>query len=86
MPTNTSFAFKANAAFTGIVYAPQADFTLGGGGNNDYDFAGACVVNTIKMNGHFHFHYDEALRKQYWSGYQAAAWNEVDPNAPLSQF
>ena len=86
LPTNTSFAFKANAAFTGIVYAPQADFTLGGGGNNDYDFAGACVVNTIKMNGHFHFHYDEALRRKYWNGYQAAGWNEVDPSAPLSQF
>jgi len=86
LPSNTSFAFKGNASFTGIVYAPEADFTLGGGGSNDYDFVGACVVNTIKMNGHFHFHYDEALRKKYWSGYQAAAWNEVDPNAPLSQF
>ena len=86
LPSNTSFTFKGNASFTGIVYAPEADFTLGGGGLNDYDFVGACVVNTIKMNGHFHFHYDEALRRKYWNGYQAAGWNEVDPSATLSQF
>ena len=54
---------RGNGNFVGAIYAPSADFSLGGGGNNTYDFIGASVSKTIKMNGHFNFHYDEALRK-----------------------
>ena len=84
LPANRSLSFSGNASFTGTIYAPEADFTLGGGGKNEYDFVGACVVNTIKLNGHYHFHYDEALRDALWSGYVVTAWNEIDPNAPLN--
>ena len=84
MPQNTSIKFSANTANTGSIYAPSADFTLGGGGNNDFDFAGACVVNSFKMNGHYHLHFDKALRSQIWKGYVAKAWNELDANAPLN--
>jgi len=80
LPTNTSLNMSANASFTGTVYAPQADFHLGGGGSDPYDFTGACVVNTVKMNGHFHFHYDEALRKLIPGRYVANSWDELDPN------
>ncbi len=80
LPTNTSFDFKSNAAFTGTVYAPQADVHLGGGGSDPYDFAGSFVVNSVQMNGHIHFHYDEALNKLNPSTYVACSWNEVDPN------
>jgi hypothetical protein len=62
LPSNTSVAFGGNGNFVGAIYAPSADFSLGGGGNNTYDFTGASVSKTIKMNGHFNFHYDEALR------------------------
>jgi len=44
------------------------------------DFVGSCVVNSVKMNGHFHFHYDEALNILSTTSYVAATWNEVDPN------
>jgi hypothetical protein len=81
---NTSFKFAANASYTGTIYAPKADFTLGGGGSTDYDFVGACVVNTVKMNGHYHFHFDEALRGKLWKGYVATSWNEIDPSAPIN--
>ncbi len=84
LPGNTSFTFKANASFTGAIYAPEADFSLGGGGKNIYDFVGACVVNTVKLNGHYNFHFDEALRKALYNGYVVTAWNEVDPNPPLN--
>ena len=80
LPTNTSLKMNANAKFTGTVYAPQANFHLGGGGSDPYDFNGACVVNTVKMNGHFHFHYDEALRKLIPGRYVANSWDELDPN------
>src|SRR3989441_477168 len=80
LPTNTSLNMNANASFTRTVYAPQADFHLGGGGTDPYDFNGACVVNTVKMNGHFHFHYDEALNKLNPSTYVACTWNELASN------
>ena len=80
LPTNTTFDFKANASFTGTVYAPQANLSLGGGGNDVYDFVGAVVVNTVKLNGHIHFHYDEDVRRLIPGPYVAVSWNEVDPN------
>ena len=84
LPSNTSLSLKANASFTGVIYAPEANLTLGGGGSTSYDFVGAAVVNSVKMNGHFHFHYDEALRNLVPSGYVVASWNEVNPNGPLN--
>src|SRR6185503_10231337 len=55
--------FSGNANFTGTIYAPEAAFELNGSGNNAIDFIGASITKTVKMNGHFKFHYDEALRK-----------------------
>ncbi len=78
MPANTSLALAGNAAFVGSIYAPQANFTLGGGGNNAYDFVGASVTGTVKMNGHFNFHYDENLgRVGPDRGFTITSWNEM---------
>jgi len=77
LPTNTDIKFSGNANYVGSVYAPNADFKLGGGGNDTYDFAGACITKTTTMNGHFKFHYDEALQ---WltrpNGFSAISWTE----------
>jgi hypothetical protein len=78
LPSNTSVSFSGNAAFTGVIYAPDAALSLGGGGNNTYDFVGASVTSTVTMNGHFNFHYDEALgRRGPARGYIITGWNEV---------
>jgi hypothetical protein len=78
LPSNTAFGLSANAAFVGIIYCPNAAFTLGGGGNNSYDFVGASVSKTIKMNGSFNFHYDENLRRiGPGRGYVATSWTEL---------
>jgi len=78
LPSNTSLKFAGNAAFVGAVYAPNAAFNLGGGGNNTYDFVGASVTGTVTMNGHFNFHYDEALGRFGPSrGFIIASWNEI---------
>ena len=61
LPGNTSVQMTGNAAFTGTIYAPNADFHLGGGGNDVYDCVGATVTETVSMNGHFNFHYDGDL-------------------------
>ena len=71
-------SFRGNAAFTGAIYAPQAAFSLGGGGNDAYDFVGASVTKTVKMNGHFNFHYDENLRRIGPSrGFLPTRWMET---------
>jgi hypothetical protein len=63
LPGNTNVSFGGNASFAGIIYAPQARVTLGGGGTDTQDFIGAIVARSIILNGHFDFHYDEALRE-----------------------
>lgn len=78
LPSNTSLNFSANAAFVGEIYAPSADFTLGGGGNNTYDFIGCSVTRSAKMNGHFNFHYDENAKVDLvLFGYTVRSWNEL---------
>ena len=75
---NTTVKIGGNGTFTGTVYAPEADFTMGGGGNNPYDFVGAGVVKSATLNGHFRFHYDENLtRGGPKSGYVATSWTEL---------
>lgn len=78
LPSNTDLKLAGNAAFTGVIYAPSADYTLGGGGNDTYDFVGASVTKTVNMNGHYNFHYDEALgRVAVSSGYVIRSWTEI---------
>jgi hypothetical protein len=78
LPTNTSLSMSGNGEFTGTIYAPSADFTLGGGGSSVQDFIGASVTKSVTMNGHFKFHYDEMLRTHGPSkGYIAVSWDEI---------
>ncbi len=78
LESNKTLDFAGNAAFTGVIYAPATDFALGGGGSDMYDFVGASVTKTVKMNGHFNFHYDENLRRVGMGrGYIPTKWEEV---------
>jgi hypothetical protein len=55
---NTTVKYTGNSVFTATLYAPEADFTLTGGGT----FVGAVIVNsfTSKSSGAA-MHYDESL-------------------------
>ena len=54
---------------------------MNGGGNNTIDFIGASITKTARLNGHFNFHYDEALKNVGPSrGFIVTAWNEMTPN------
>ena len=64
LPANTSVTLSGNDVFLGTIYAPSADLTMSGGGNSTLDYQGACAVNTIGMNGHFNFHFDENLKRR----------------------
>ncbi len=79
LPSNTSLNFSGNGTFVGTFNAPNADVVLGGGGSTTIDFVGAGIAKTITMNGHFNFHYDEALRRGPVKGYVVASWNELSP-------
>lgn len=75
---NTSISLSGNASFTGSIYAPEANFTLGGGGSNTYDFSGSSITYSVTMNGHFNFHFDEALlRNGPARAYLAKSWTEL---------
>ena len=65
--TGDSFEYLSqlpgNGTFTGAIYAPEAAFSMSGGGGGAEDFIGASVSKTVTMNGHFNFHYDENLAR-----------------------
>lgn len=76
LPSNTSLSINGNGTFTGVIYAPSADFTLNGSGTGE-DVTGASVTSTAKLNGNFQFHYDENLdRINRNRGYIVTSWNE----------
>jgi choice-of-anchor A domain-containing protein len=78
LPGNTSITLGGNASFVGTIYAPEADFSLGGGGNSNFDFIGSVIARSISMNGHFSFHFDEnLLRVGAARGYAATTWKEL---------
>jgi Immunoglobulin I-set domain len=61
LPNCTDIVYKGNGNFTGVIYAPSADFHLAGGGSSNIDFVGSSFTKTFQQNGHYHFHFDEAL-------------------------
>jgi hypothetical protein len=78
LPSNTSIAISGNGSFSGTIYAPSADLTLNGGGKENYDFMGASISKTVKMNGKVQFHYDEALEDLgLFIGYIPISWDEI---------
>jgi hypothetical protein len=78
LPSNTSLTLPSNGDFTGAIYAPSADFKLSGGGATALHFSGACVTKTIKVDGHYRFHFDEALNGfGPWQDYVITSWIEL---------
>jgi Tfp pilus assembly protein PilX len=76
--TVTSMSFSGNGMFCGILVAPNANLKLNGGGKDNNDFVGSVIANTITLNGHFSFHYDESLKNLKNSGrYIIREWHEI---------
>ncbi|HEX5221700.1 MAG TPA: collagen-binding domain-containing protein [Verrucomicrobiae bacterium] len=77
-PSVTTFTLNGNGEFTGVIVAPNAHAQMNGGGNAVQDFIGALMVNSVKMNGHFQFHYDEALARMPATGrFLITSWDEI---------
>ncbi len=79
LPGVDNLKFSGNSSFTGVIYAPAADFTLSGGGNN-IGLIGSSVTKTISMSGHYFLHYDEDLSgaaSSSTAGYTVTSWQEL---------
>jgi len=76
LPSNTSITYSGTSMFIGTIYAPNADFTMSGGGNNN-GLIGSSITKTITLNGHYNFHFDENLLNGQPRGYTIAAWREL---------
>jgi len=74
---NTQVNFVGNATFTGVLYAPEAYVKMSGGGSSTVNFVGSIIGNTVKINGHFNFHFDESLLHYFSKGYIASSWQEL---------
>jgi hypothetical protein len=76
--SNTQVKFTGNASFTGTIYAPEAAFSMGGGGSSTYDFVGSSVTLSAAVNGHYNFHYDQNLSNAGpRRGFVANSWQEL---------
>lgn len=77
LPGVTSVTYGGNSSFIGVMYAPEADLTLNGGGNNN-GLIGASITKSITMNGHYDFHFDEDLLSVGPSrSYIVTSWKEL---------
>jgi len=78
LSTLTDVTIGGNGTFTGVLYAPHAQLTMNGGGNDVNDWFGSVIVNSLTMNGHFNLHYDENLPASTdILGYRIASWKEL---------
>ena len=86
-PSVTSFTLNGNGEFTGVLVAPNASLVMNGGGSSAQDFCGALMVKSVRMNGHFQFHYDEALSRTPSNGrFLITSWDEINPNGVAAGF
>jgi hypothetical protein len=78
LSTCSSIVFPANATCVAWIYAPEADVTFNGGGSSPFDIAGAFMVHSVALKGHFNFHFDQVLRtNEPPYRYVANNWQEV---------
>jgi hypothetical protein len=81
LPSCNSVTLSGNSAFIGVIYAPNASFTLSGGGTDTVDFIGSSITKDVSMSGKYSFHYDESLASTGpTKGFTVTSWNEMTPS------
>jgi hypothetical protein len=56
----TTVTMSSSSTFVGVIYAPQSDAILLGGGSAN-NFIGSGIFNSLTVNGHYIFHFDQSL-------------------------
>jgi hypothetical protein len=73
-----SLSIGGNGEFCGVMVAPEAVTQLNGGGSSSMDFIGCLMIKSIKLNGHYKFHYDESLGNMGGNGrFLINSWDEI---------
>lgn len=76
--TNLQLTFAGNGIGTGYIYTPSSSVTFSGGGSSSYGFVGCLFCNSISINGHYTFHFDEVFNKTVAPDqYLPTMWQEV---------
>ncbi|MDD5139381.1 MAG: immunoglobulin domain-containing protein [Verrucomicrobiales bacterium] len=59
----TSINLGRNTVWSGYLYAPSASVNFNGGGTPSVpqDVIGSLICHDVRVNGHYNFHFDEAL-------------------------
>jgi hypothetical protein len=76
LPSNTSVSIMGGAEVIAVIYAPDADVKLGGGGS-EINFQGAAMAKSFTIGGGMNVHYDEALKKTDDVGFLVTSWKEI---------
>jgi hypothetical protein len=75
------FNLSGNASYSGLVYAPNADISLRGGGSTGR-FDGAIIAYSVTFNGNYDFHYDVRLAGiQSERYFKPSSWIELTAGA-----
>lgn len=72
-----SVSISGNGQLSAVVYAPNADVTMNGGGASGH-VSGSVIADTIRITGGSEFHYDEALADQTGGNpFGVGDWSEL---------
>jgi hypothetical protein len=78
LPGVTNITYGGSSALVGVVYAPEANLTLNGGGNNNGIVGSSVTKSIIALNGHYSFHFDEDLLSSGPTrSYVVTSWKEL---------
>ena len=83
LPTCTSIQYTGGSGFVGIIYAPNADVNVSGGGSQTLNFVGSLVAKTASVTGNYQFHYDQALCSNFQNR-QSLSGQQARPCAPVA--
>lgn len=79
-----SISVSGNGQLSAVVYAPNADVSMNGGGASGSVY-GAVVADTITVTGGSNFHYDEALAAMSSGNpFGVSQWSELTTSAQRS--
>ena len=78
LPGVTSISYGGSSIFVGVLYAPEANLTLNGGGSGNGLIGASVTKSIIALNGHYDFHFDEDLLTAGPSrGFVVTSWKEL---------
>lgn len=81
-----SISVSGNGQLSAVVYAPNADVTMNGGGSSG-QVMGAVVADSITVTGGSEFHYDEALAAlSTGNPFGVATWSELSTSAQRATY